>query len=78
MFYVYLKNDYTFKKAENTAPIRSTYPIPLLGENPGPIGRGTSLHPKQQAYSQDKGDQELGQVTEGSKHIILLKRKSRY
>jgi len=49
MFYVYLKNDYTFKKAENTAPIRSTHPIPLLGENPGPIGRGTSLHPQQQA-----------------------------
>jgi len=48
----HLKSDCPFKKAENTSPIRSTHPVPPLGEDPGPIGRGTSLHPQQQLYSQ--------------------------
>jgi len=47
-----LKSDCPFKKAENTAPIRSTHHVPPLGENPRPTGRGTSLHPQQQVYSQ--------------------------
>jgi len=49
-----LKSDCLFKMAENTAPIRSTYPVPQLGENPGPTSKGTSLHPQQQAYSQSQ------------------------
>jgi len=40
-----LKSNSPFKKAENTAPNRSTHLVPLLGENPGPIGIGTTLHP---------------------------------
>jgi len=48
----HLKSDCPFKKAENTAPIRSTHPVPLLGENLGPTNRGTLLHPQQQAYIQ--------------------------
>ena len=46
-----MKNDCSFKKAENTTLIRSIHPVPLLGENPGPTDRGTLLHPQQQAYS---------------------------
>jgi len=45
----HLKSGCLFKKAENTAPIRSTHPVPPLGENLGPTGSETSLHPKQQA-----------------------------
>ena len=45
----HLKSECPFKKTENTAPIRSTHLVPTLGENPGPTGRGTSLHPQQQA-----------------------------
>jgi len=48
----HLKSDCPFKKAENTALIRSAHPVPPLGENPEPTGRGTSLYPQQQAYSQ--------------------------
>jgi len=47
-----LKSDCPFKKAKNTAPIRSTHPVPPLGENLGPTDRGTLLHPQQQVYSQ--------------------------
>jgi len=54
LYFVYaskdhLNSDYPFKNAENTAPIRSTHPVPPLGENPGPTAREISLHPQQQA-----------------------------
>ena len=66
----HLKSDCPFKKAENTAPIKSTHPVPPLGENSGPTGRRTSLHPQQQAYVRHRGDQEIGQLAEGGKYII--------
>jgi len=47
-----LKSDNPFKKAENTALIQSTHPVPPLGENLGPTDRETLLHPEQQAYGQ--------------------------
>ena len=47
-----MKSDCPFKKAENTVMIRSTHPVPQLGENPWPTDRDTSLYPLQQAYSQ--------------------------
>ena len=74
-----MKSDCPFKKTENTALIRSTHPVPPLGENPGPTDRRTSLHPQQQAYSQaqrrprartDGSRRQTYNLTEGKVKIL--------
>ena len=42
----------------------------IVGREPGPTGRRTSLHPQQQTYSQAQRRQKVGQIEEEGKRII--------
>ena len=82
----HLKSECPLKKAENTAPIQLTHVMPLLGENPDHhwerildlLAKEPHFIPSDKHIVMHRGYQKLGQKAEGGKHMIWLKRKSKY
>ena len=73
-----LNSNCSFKETENITSIWLTHQVSPLEGNSRPTGRVNSLHPPTSSISQVQRDQELGHMVKGGKHIIWLKRKSRY